>query len=141
VTLTAATLGFLNVPSAPVEATIALSIVFLACEFVRAEAYRSEVIRSYPWLVAFMFGLLHGFGFAGALADVGLPHGEIPLALFAFNIGVELGQLAFIAVVLWVGGVARVFLPNMPAWAPPVAGYAIGTTASFWVFARLSAVM
>ena len=87
ITLAAATLGFIHVPAAPVEATIALSIVFLASELVRGEAGRGVVTRSYPWLVAFSFGLLHGLGFAGALAEVGLPQGEIPLALFAFNVG------------------------------------------------------
>ena len=92
ITLAAATLGFIHVPTAPVEATIALSIVFLASELVRGEAGRGAVTRSYPWLVAFSFGLLHGLGFAGALAEVGLPQGEIPLALFAFNVGVELGS-------------------------------------------------
>src|SRR4030095_4213923 len=80
--LAVATLGFIKVPAAPVEATIALSIVFLASELVRGEAERSAVTSSYPWLVAFSFGLLHGIGFAGALAEVGLPQSEVPLALF-----------------------------------------------------------
>ena len=97
ITLAAATLGFIHVPTAPVEATIALSIVFLAGELARGEGGRGAATRSYPWLIAFSFGLLHGLGFAGALAEVGLPQGEIPLALFAFNVGVELGQLAFVA--------------------------------------------
>jgi hydrogenase/urease accessory protein HupE len=138
ITLAAATLGFIRVPAAPVEATIALSIVFLASELVRGDA-RHTVARSYPWLVAFTFGLLHGLGFAGALAEVGLPQGEIPLALFAFNVGVELGQLAFVTAVLSLARLVRVVPLRLPAWAPRAAGYAIGSIAAFWVFARLAA--
>jgi hypothetical protein len=137
ITLAAATLGFIRVPAAPVEATIALSIVFLASELVRSGA-RHTVARSYPWLVAFTFGLLHGLGFAGALAEVGLPQGEIPLALFAFNVGVELGQLAFVAAVLSLARLVHVMPLRLPAWAPRAAGYAIGSIAAFWVFARLA---
>jgi hydrogenase/urease accessory protein HupE len=139
ITLAAATLGFIRVPAAPVEATIALSIVFLASELVRGEAGRSAVTRTYPWLIAFSFGLLHGLGFAGALAEVGLPQREIPLALFAFNVGVELGQLAFVTAVLSLVRFARIVPLRLPAWAPGAAGYAIGSVAAFWVFARLAA--
>jgi len=139
ITLAAATLGLVNVPAAPVEASIALSIVFLASELLRAPTVRSDVTRSYPWLVAFSFGLLHGLGFAGALAEIGLPHGEIPLALFSFNVGVELGQLAFIAAVLLLNHVARRLVQSMPNWAPRAAAYAIGCTAAYWVFERLAA--
>jgi hypothetical protein len=85
-------------------------------------------------VVAFSFGLLHGLGFAGALAEIGLPHGEIPLALFSFNVGVELGQLAFIAVVLLLNYVARRLVERVPDWAPRAAAYAIGCTAAYWVF-------
>ena len=150
ITLAAATLGFIRVPAAPVEATIALSIVFLASELVRGgarpdemaarrcEAGRSAVTRTYPWLIAFSFGLLHGLGFAGALAEVGLPQREIPLALFAFNVGVELGQLAFVTAVLSLMRIARIVPLRLPAWAPGAAGYAIGSVAAFWVFARLA---
>jgi hydrogenase/urease accessory protein HupE len=139
ITLAAATLGVIRVPAAPVEATIALSIVFLASELARGEAGRSAVTRSYPWLVAFSFGLLHGLGFAGALAEVGLPQREIPLALFAFNVGVELGQLAFVTAALSLVRIARLMPLRLPPWAPGAAGYAIGSVAAFWVFARLAA--
>jgi hydrogenase/urease accessory protein HupE len=138
-TLAAATLGVIRVPAMPVEAMIALSIVFLASELVRGEAGRSAVTQSYPWLVAFSFGLLHGLGFAGALAEVGLPQSEIPLALFAFNVGVELGQLAFVTAVLSVMRIAQTVKLRLPAWGPGVAAYAIGSVAAFWVFARLAA--
>jgi hydrogenase/urease accessory protein HupE len=138
ITLAAATLGFVHVPAPPVEATIALSIVFLASELLRTSANRSTITQGYPWVVAFSFGLLHGLGFAGALAQIGLPQGEIPLALFSFNVGVECGQLAFIAAVLSVGYLARILLPRTPAWALRAAAYGIGCTASFWVFERLA---
>jgi hydrogenase/urease accessory protein HupE len=139
ITLAAATLGLVKVPAAPVEASIALSIVFLASELLRAPTARSDVTRSYPWLVAFSFGLLHGLGFAGALAEIGLPHGEIPLALFSFNVGVELGQLAFIAVVLLLNYVARRLVERASDWASRATAYAIGCTAAYWVFQRLAA--
>ena len=140
ITLALATLDIIRVPAPPVEATIALSIVFLATELARGEAGRGVATTAYPWLVAFSFGLLHGLGFAGALAEVGLPQGEVPLALFAFNIGVELGQVAFVTAVLSAGWLLRTLAIRMPSWAPRAAAYAIGSTASFWVFARLGAV-
>jgi hydrogenase/urease accessory protein HupE len=139
ITLAAATLGLVNVPAPPVEATIALSIIFLASELLRDPAQRSGVTRSYPWLVAFSFGLLHGLGFAGALAEIGLPHGEIPLALFSFNVGVELGQLAFIVAVLSLSFLAQLLVQSRPAWTLRAAAYAIGSTAAYWVFERLAA--
>jgi hydrogenase/urease accessory protein HupE len=141
ITLATATLGFVNVPAPPVEATIALSIVFLASEVCRDPTHRGVVTQSYPWIVAFSFGLLHGLGFAGALAEIGLPHGEIPLALFAFNVGVECGQLAFIAAVLSVGRLAQLLFSPTPSLAPRAAAYAIGCTASYWVFERLSSAV
>jgi hydrogenase/urease accessory protein HupE len=144
ITLTAATLGLVRVPSAPVEASIALSILFLARELLVKEGGARGLTQSYPWLIAFGFGLLHGLGFASALAEIGLPQGEIPLALFSFNVGVELGQLAFIAALLGAWAIAcrlaRAAPGWTPVWAPRLAGYAVGTTASFWFFARLAAV-
>lgn len=137
ITLSLAALGYVEVPGPPVEATIALSIVFLALEILRTQAGHPTLTSRKPWLVAFTFGLLHGLGFAGALADIGLPQTEIPLALAAFNIGVELGQLAFVAVVLLVAGWVRrkrdwpIALRRLPA-------YAIGTVSMFWVVERLS---
>ena len=100
ITLAAATLGFVHVPQAPVEAVIALSVMFVAAEILRAAHGRASLTARAPWLVAFVFGLLHGLGFAGALREVGLPQTDIPLALLFFNVGVEVGQLAFIAVVV-----------------------------------------
>lgn len=140
ITLAAATLGWVKVPSAPVEAAIALSIVFLACELLREPADRSDLAHRYPWLIAFSFGLLHGFGFAGALEEVGLPRGEIPLALFAFNLGVELGQLAFVALVLAVGFLLARCAPQRTAvLAARAAAYGIGGVAAYWTIERVAA--
>jgi hypothetical protein len=139
ITLALASLGFVNVPAAPVEACIALSIAFVAAEIVNARRGTPGITARYPWIVAFSFGLLHGLGFAGALAEVGLPHGAIPLALLMFNVGVELGQLVFIAAALSVLAlIARLPLPR-PAWGWRVAPYAIGSIAMFWVIERASA--
>lgn len=102
ITLTLATLGHVSLPGAPVEALIALSIVLAAAEAARPAATRASLMASAPWAVAFAFGLLHGFGFAGALADAGLPQGDVPLALLFFNLGVEAGQIAFVAAALVV---------------------------------------
>ena len=106
ITLVAATLGWLHVPGPPVEAMIALSIVFVAAEIIHGLRGRPGLTARAPWVVAFSFGLLHGFGFAGALAEVGLPEKAIPVALLTFNVGVELGQLIFVAVVLASSGIA-----------------------------------
>ena len=115
ITLAAATLGIVNVPGPPVEATIALSIVFLASELAR-KGSQDAIARSYPWLVAFTFGLLHGLGFAGALAEMGLPQGQIPTALLFFNIGVELGQLVFVTAALAIIPLVRLARPVIPRW-------------------------
>jgi hydrogenase/urease accessory protein HupE len=139
-TLAAATLGFVHVPGPPVEAAIALSIVFVAAEVVRALRGERGLTARAPWVVAFVFGLLHGFGFAGALAEVGLPQKAIPLALFTFNVGVEIGQLLFVAAMLAAGALiarlrVRARIPAWSAWVPP---YAIGTIAMFWVAERIA---
>ncbi|MDX1562997.1 MAG: HupE/UreJ family protein [Gammaproteobacteria bacterium] len=139
ITLAAAVLGFVNVASAAVEATIALSILFLATELAKPPPAPHEpatLTRRFPWLVAFSFGLLHGFGFAGVLTEIGLPEQAIPLALLFFNIGVELGQLAFVAAVLAAGFALRGLKLTLPAWSPRLAAYVIGSVAAFWVFER-----
>lgn len=139
VTLGLASLGFVSVPGAPVEAIIALSIVFVAAEIVRSYQGHPGLTERAPWVVAFSFGLLHGFGFAGALSEIGLPQSAIPAALLSFNVGVELGQLAFVVVlVLLYQGVQK--LPvRLPSWSRIVAPYAIGAVASFWVIERVVA--
>jgi hypothetical protein len=139
ITLALATLGYVHVPPAPVEATIALSIVFVAVEVIRLQQGRQGLAARAPWVVAFAFGLLHGLGFAGALSEVGLPEGHIPLALLFFNIGVEAGQLLFIAAVLGIMVVIRWTRFRAPRWAGLPVPYAIGSIATFWVFERMAA--
>jgi len=146
-TLAAATLGWIQVPQAPVEAVIALSIVFVTVEILHARQGRAGLAARLPWVVAFVFGLLHGLGFAAALSDIGLPQHAIPLALAFFNVGVELGQLLFISAVfavLWLLTKLLVSHPAVDASNPwqhaerfsvPVA-YLVGTVAMFWVFER-----
>jgi hydrogenase/urease accessory protein HupE len=137
-TLAAATLGWVHVPQQPVEAVIALSIVFVAAEILHVRQGRASMTRRWPWLVAFSFGLLHGFGFAGALAEVGLPQREIPLALLAFNIGVEAGQILFIFAVLVLLYVFKRFAAGPVRWAMPAAAYGIGGMSAYWIIDRVS---
>ncbi len=142
-TLAGATLGFVHMPGPPIEAVIALSIVFVASEIIHSQRGKPGLTERYPWVVAFTFGLLHGFGFAGALAEIGLPQISIPIALLFFNVGVEIGQLLFIASVFAIIALARritrrVRVPR-PAWAWAVPPYAIGSLAVFWVIQRTAA--
>ncbi len=142
-TLAGATLGFVHVPGRPVEAAIALSIVFVAAEIIHSRNGKAGLTEKFPWVVAFTFGLLHGFGFASALSDVGLPQSAIPVALLFFNVGVELGQLLFIASVLAVVALARQVTRRagvlQPAWAWRVPPYAIGSVSMFWIIQRVAA--
>ncbi|MDB6135278.1 MAG: HupE/UreJ family protein [Verrucomicrobiales bacterium] len=140
ITLALATLGHVNMPSAPVEAVIALSIVFVAAEIVRSRRGQPGLTERAPWIAAFTFGLLHGFGFAGALSEVGLPQNDIPLALFLFNAGVEAGQLAFVAVVMVLIAPVRRSPAPLPRWITLVPPYAIGSLAMFWVLQRVTAL-
>lgn len=140
ITLALASLGFVHVPSGPTEAVIALSIVFLAVEIVHSRRGKKCWTERYPWVVAMTFGLVHGLGFAGALSEVGLPQHEIPLALLMFNVGVELGQIAFVLVVLCILSVWRYACANLPSiqslshWQ--LVPYGIGCVAAFWTIER-----
>lgn len=136
ITLALATLGLVNVPGPPVESCIALSIVFVAAETVRSRQGRPGLTERAPWLIAFTFGLLHGLGFAGALSEVGLPQQAIPLALLFFNVGVEIGQLAFVAAALLGIETMRRNPIAWPKWGGLLAPYAIGSLAMFWVIER-----
>jgi hydrogenase/urease accessory protein HupE len=138
ITLAAAALGFVHVPPKPVEAAIALSIAFVALEIVRARDDDPGIATRAPWLVAFSFGLLHGFGFAGALSEIGLPAAHIPAALLFFNVGVEIGQLLFIGVVLSLAALVRLTRRPLPHWAALVPPYLIGSVAMFWVIQRVA---
>jgi len=138
ITLAVATLGFVHIPGPPVEAVIALSIVFLATEIIRGQRGQSGLSAKWPWIVAFTFGLLHGLGFASALSEVGLPQQAIPLSLLFFNLGVELGQLLFITVVVVLVSVAKRIPINVPRRAELVPPYAIGALAMLWVIQRVT---
>ena len=141
VTLSLAVLGFVAFPSGLVELAIAGSIFVLGAELVPAPGGAPGRLRRFPWAMAGAFGLLHGFGFAGALAEVGLPSGEIPLALFAFNVGIELGQLAFIGLVLAAWRlVVRVQVP-MPRWSSALPAYGIGCLAAYWCIERAAGLI
>jgi hydrogenase/urease accessory protein HupE len=141
VTLALASLGVVHVPQAPIEAAIALSIYFLAVELTSVRQGKRTLTQRAPWAVAAGFGLLHGLGFAGALAEVGLPTAEIPLALFSFNVGIELGQLAFVGAVLLVAAAIRRVPVVWPQWAKAVPAYGIGTLATFWFLQRAVSLM
>jgi len=142
-TLAGATLGFVHVPGPPVEAAIALSIVFVAAEIMRSRQGKAGLTERFPWVVAFTFGLLHGFGFASALNAVGLPQSAIPVALLFFHVGVEVGQLLFIGAVFAIIALGRQLSRrsgmSQPAWAWRVPPYAIGSVAAFWVIQRIAA--
>lgn len=138
ITLAAATLGMLWVPGPPIEAMIALSILFLANELVKVNNGLPSLTARYPWSVAFTFGLLHGFGFAGALAEVGLPQNELPVALLMFNVGVELGQLLFISVILLILLLLKRLRSEWPASIRQVPAYGIGGIAAFWLIERVA---
>ncbi len=137
-TLAAATLGWVSVPRKHLlKQFIALSILFLAAELIHSGQGKIGLAEQYPWIIAFVFGLLHGFGFAGALKEVGLPEDSIPLALLFFNVGVELGQLIFVSVVLFLGWVLKRFISqHLLQNGQTVITYTIGSLASFWLIER-----
>jgi hydrogenase/urease accessory protein HupE len=139
ITLAAATLGLVHVPSKPVEAVIALSIAFLAVEIVRARSGKAGIAAQAPWIVAFAFGLLHGLGFAGALSEIGMPVGHVPVALFFFNVGVEAGQLLFVAALMALTAAVRLAPLRLPPWATLVTPYVIGSLAMAWFVQRVFA--
>lgn len=138
ITLVSASLGWLHAPGPPVEAIIALSIVFVAAEVIHEQQGRRSLTAEAPWIVAFAFGLLHGLGFAGALEEVGLPETAIPVALLMFNVGVEIGQVFFVAVVAGLGLLLhRVHSVSMPLVSRSVS-YIIGSVAAFWTIERVA---
>jgi hydrogenase/urease accessory protein HupE len=142
ITLTAAALGWIHVDAAVVEVLVALSIVFVAAELIPRRGGKETLTRRFPWVVAFVFGLLHGLAFAGGLAAVGLPHGAVAGALLLFNLGVEIGQLIFLAAAAGVILALRRVRASWPrregAWVRSTAPYAIGVLSTFWFFERLA---
>ncbi|MGD9501237.1 MAG: HupE/UreJ family protein [Methyloceanibacter sp.] len=135
ITLAVAALELTQIPQAPVEAVIALSIMFVAAEVIRER--KTSLAATAPWIVAFAFGLLHGLGFGGALKEIGLPQSDVPLALLSFNLGVEAGQLLFVLAVLSLKAAADRLLAVKPLWFRNVAGYGIGSVAAMWFVQRL----
>ena len=136
ITLAIATLGYASAPLPPLNAAIALSILFLGPEIVRSWRGETSFTIRHPWVVAFAFGLLHGFGFASGLTALGLPQAEIPLSLLLFNVGVELGQLAFVLLFLLLERSFRVLEIDWPRWAEALPGYAVGSLGAFWTIQR-----
>jgi hydrogenase/urease accessory protein HupE len=136
ITLGLATLGYASVPDAPLNAAISLSILFLGVEVVRLWRGQTSFTLRHPWIVAFAFGLLHGFGFASGLTTVGLPSSDIPLALLSFNVGVEIGQLAFVLIILLLHRAVRALQFNLPRWATYAPGYLVGSLGAFWTIER-----
>jgi hydrogenase/urease accessory protein HupE len=137
ITLAIATLGYAEIPVLPLNAAIALSILFLGPEIVRSWRGETSFTIRHPWVVAFAFGLLHGFGFASALTSAGLPRHELPLALVTFNVGVELGQLGFIALVLALERSFRILEVRWPRWVEALPGYTVGSLGAFWTVQRV----
>ena len=138
ITLAAATFGIASVPPLPLNAAIALSILFLWPEIVRRWRGESSFTIRHPWVVAFAFGLLHGFGFASGLAQLGLPKGEIPLALLLFNVGVEIGQLAFVLLILLLERAFRLLQIHWPVLIARLPGYVVGSLGAFWTIQRVA---
>ncbi len=139
ITLVGVTFGYLRLPQQPVEAIIALSIIFLAMEVIHQKRGIEGIASRFPWIVSFTFGLLHGFGFAGALAEIGLPQQSVPLALLFFNVGVEIGQLMFVSAVVLIGYMLKKFTKSsVMDMGRVVVVYGIGSLASFWFIERVS---
>jgi hydrogenase/urease accessory protein HupE len=141
ITLALATFGYANAPVEPLNAAIALSILLLGPEIVRAWRGQSSFTIRQPWVVAFAFGLLHGFGFASALTSAGLPRAELPLALVSFNVGVEIGQLGFILLVLLLERAFRILEIHWPRWVQAVPGYTVGSLGAFWTVQRVAVLL
>ena len=141
ITLAGATLGYVNIPDVPLNAAIALSILFLGPEIVRSWRGQTSFTIRNPWVVAFAFGLLHGFGFASALTSAGLPRTDLPLALLSFNVGVEIGQLSLVALVLLLERSFRILEIRWPRWAEMLPGYAVGSLGAFWTLQRIAILL
>ena len=141
ITLGLAVFGVVDVPAQPVDAAIALSIVFLGAEILRARQGNGGLTFRFPWIVAFAFGLLHGLGFAGALTTLGLPPGDVPVALLFFNVGVEIGQLLFVLFFLLLVWAFRTLMVKWPRGTQPLPAYALGTLAMYWFLGRFAVLL
>jgi len=141
VTLAVATLGYASAPLLPLNAAIALSILFLGPEIVRARRGQTSFTIRHPWVVAFAFGLLHGFGFASGLTTMGLPPAEIPLALLVFNVGVEVGQLGFVVLILGLERAFRALQIHWPKIVASLPGYVVGSLGAYWTIQRVAVLL
>ena len=141
ITLAIATLGFASAPLPPLNAAIALSILFLGPEIVRGWRGGTSFTIRHPWVVAFAFGLLHGFGFASGLTAMGLPKAEIPLALLLFNVGVEIGQVAFVVLIVLLECAFRTLEIHWPRWAQALPGYTVGSLGAYWTIQRVALLL
>ena len=141
ITLAIATLGYASAPALPLNAAIALSILFLGPEIVRVWRGETSFTIRHPWVVAFVFGLLHGFGFASALTSAGLPRADLPQALLSFNVGVEIGQLGFVVLILAMARSFRVLEIDWPRWALALPGYTVGALGAFWTLQRVALLL
>jgi hydrogenase/urease accessory protein HupE len=141
ITLAIATLGYANAPTLPLNAAIALSILFLGPEIVRVWRGESSFTIRHPWVVAFAFGLLHGFGFASALTSAGLPSNELPWALLSFNVGVEIGQVGFVILILLLERAFRVLEIRWPRMVEALPGYTVGSLGAFWTIQRVAILL
>jgi hydrogenase/urease accessory protein HupE len=135
ITLTLAAVGIVDFPSRPIEVAIAASVLLLAVELARRPAAPTRMRRR-PWAMAVLFGFLHGLGFAGALREAGLPAGEVPLALLAFNLGIEAGQVLFVLGVLVLRAAAGPLSARLPGWVRRVPVYGMGSLAGYWWLER-----
>jgi hydrogenase/urease accessory protein HupE len=141
ITLAIATLGYANAPTVPLNAAIALSILFLGPEIVRSWRGETSFTIRHPWVVAFAFGLLHGFGFASALTSAGLPSSELPWALLSFNVGVEIGQVGFVILILLLERAFRVLEIRWPRMVEALPGYTVGSLGAFWTIQRVAILL
>lgn len=141
ITLAIATFGYADAPLLPLNAAIALSILFLGPEIVRSWRGETSLTLRHPWLVAFLFGLLHGFGFAGALTGAGMPAKDLPLALLSFNLGVEIGQVGFVMLILLLERSFRQLQIRWPRWAEALPGYTVGSLGAFWTIQRTAILL
>ena len=140
-TLGLATLGYVNIPVEPLNAAIALSILFLGPEIIRVWRGESSFTIRHPWVVAFLFGLLHGVGFASGLSNLGIAGSELVFGLFMFNIGVEIGQIGFVVIILLLLDSFRTLEFRWPTWAERLPGYSVGTLGAFWTIQRVAIVL
>ncbi len=141
ITLAIATLGYANAPTVPLNAAIALSILFLGPEIVKSWRGETSFTIRHPWVVAFAFGLLHGFGFASALTSAGLPSSELPWALLSFNVGVEIGQVGFVILILLLERAFRVLEIRWPRAVEALPGYTVGSLGAFWTIQRVAILL